>query len=112
MIKVEVKQNEQGMIIGYKVSGHAGYAEEGEDIICSAISALTQAPLMGLERHLKLKPVYTVDQKTGILEVALNSAPNDLTEAILRTMLLGVASIANQCPKYVRIKNIGGESNV
>ena len=104
MITLEVKFDEQGMIKGYKVSGHAGYAEEGEDIICSAVSALTQAPLMGLERHLKLNPVHDVNQKAGILEVALNSAPNDLTEAILRTMLYGVESIAKQCPKYVRIK--------
>lgn len=104
MVSLEVTRNEQDMITGYRVSGHAGYAEEGEDIICSAVSALTQAPLMGLERHLKLKPTYAVKQKEGILEVALNSAPNDLTEAILMTMLLGVESIAKQCPKYVRIK--------
>ena len=104
MVSLEVTRNEQGMITGYRVSGHAGYAEEGEDIICSAVSALTQAPLMGLERHLKLKPTYAVKQEEGILEVALNSAPNDLTEAILMTMLLGVESIAKQCPKYVRIK--------
>lgn len=104
MVSLEVTRNEQGMIISYKVSGHAGFAEEGEDIICSAVSALTQAPLMGLERYLKLKPTYAVNQEEGILEVALNSAPNDLTEAILMTMLLGVESIAKQCPKYVRIK--------
>lgn len=77
------------MITGYKVSGHADYAKAGEDIICSAVSALTQAPLLGLERHLKLKPSYVVNQEDGILEVALNSAPNDLTEAILQTMLYG-----------------------
>ena len=29
------------MITGYKVSGHAGFAEEGSDIVCSAVSALT-----------------------------------------------------------------------
>ncbi len=92
------------MITGYRVSGHAGYAKAGEDIICSAISALTQAPLLGLERHLKLKPSYVVNQEDGILEVALNSAPNDLTEAIMQTMLYGVDSIARQCPQYVRIK--------
>lgn len=92
------------MITGYRVSGHANYAEAGEDIICSAVSALTQAPIMGLVRHLKLNPSYDVNQKDGVLEVALNSAPSDLTEAILETMLYGVESIAKQCPKYVRIK--------
>ena len=51
MVQVDIFKDKQGMINGYKVSGHAGYAEEGMDIICSAVSALTQAPLLGLERH-------------------------------------------------------------
>ena len=76
------------MITGYKVSGHAGFAEEGSDIVCSAVSALTQAPLLGLEKHLKLNPSYVVNQEDGIFEVALN----------------GVESIARQCPQYVRIQ--------
>lgn len=104
MIRVDLFRNEQGLITSYKVSGHAGFAEEGSDIICSAVSALTQAPLLGLERHLQLKPSYVVNQEDGILEVALNSAPTDLTEAILVTMLYGLQSIERQCPQYVRIK--------
>lgn len=104
MIKVDLFRNEQGLITSYKVSGHAGFAEEGSDIICSAVSALTQAPLLGLERHLQLKPSYVVNQEDGVLEVALNSAPTDLTEAILVTMLYGLQSIERQCPQYVRIK--------
>ena len=41
------------MINGYKVSGHAGFAEEGMDIICSAVSALTQATLPVSYNHLR-----------------------------------------------------------
>lgn len=104
MVQVDIFKDKQGRITGYKVSGHAGFAEEGMDIICSAVSALTQAPLLGLERHLKLKPSYSVNQQDGVLEVALNSAPNELTEAILQTMVYGVDSIARQCSQYVRIQ--------
>ncbi len=92
------------MITGYQVSGHAGYAEAGQDIICSAVSALTQAPVMGLERYLKLQPSYTFNEDDGVLKVALNSAPDGLTQAILETMACGLESIARQCPQYVRIK--------
>lgn len=92
------------MITGYKVSGHAGYAEEGSDIICSSISSLTQAPVIGLEKHLNLHPSSLVNQEDGILEVALNSAPTDMTQAILMTMFYSVDSVARQCPQYVRIK--------
>ncbi len=94
----------QGHITGYMVSGHADYAEDGYDIICSAISAITQTALLGLERHLKMKPSYDVNQEDGVLKVALNSAPTELTEAILQTMVYGVQSIAKQCPEYVRIQ--------
>ena len=103
MIKVEVNLNKAGMIIGYKVSGHAGYAEEGQDIICSAISAVTQAPLLGFEGHLHIKPSVEINQKDGVLKVALNNEPNDMTEAILQTMKLACESIARQCPEYVHI---------
>ena len=30
-----------GRFTGFHVKGHAGYAEEGSDIVCSAISVLT-----------------------------------------------------------------------
>lgn len=90
--------------MGYKVDGHSGYAEEGKDIICAAVSALTQAPLHGLKKHLQLNPSYVVNVEDGMLEVALNSAPTALTEAILETMYYGLDSIARQCPEYVRIQ--------
>ena len=104
MIKVEIYRDEKGLITGYSVSGHAGYDEAGYDIVCSAVSALTQAPLMGLERYLKRRPQYSVDQKSGRLTAALNSAPDELTQAILETMLCGVGSIVRQYPKYVSIE--------
>ena len=31
-----------GRTVGFLSAGHAGYGEAGEDIVCSAISALTQ----------------------------------------------------------------------
>ena len=35
---------------GFIVKGHADYAPYGEDIICSAVSAIVQTAQMGLER--------------------------------------------------------------
>ena len=38
MTKVEIF-NHDGRIHGFSVSGHSGYAEEGSDIVCAAVSA-------------------------------------------------------------------------
>lgn len=93
------------MITGYKVSGHAESAKAGEyDLICNSVSVLTQAPIIGLERHLKRKPFYRVGEVDGILEVALNSAPDELSQALLMTMYYGVEELAQEFPQYVRIK--------
>ena len=55
MITVDLFKNEQGLITGYKVSGHAGFAAAGEDIVCGAVSVLTQTPILGLEQHFRSK---------------------------------------------------------
>ena len=36
-----------GTLIGYRAQGHTGYAEAGQDIVCAAVSALTQSTLNG-----------------------------------------------------------------
>ena len=40
MTKVTFYQNSEQQCVGFDVNSHAGYAEEGEDIVCAAISAL------------------------------------------------------------------------
>ena len=50
------------------------------------------------------KPFYRVDEEDGILEVALNSAPDELSQLLFMTMYYGVEELAQQFPQYVRIK--------
>ena len=54
MIQVQFKK-EQGQYKSFQIEGHAEYAEEGEDIICAAVSALVintaiSIPLSSLQR--------------------------------------------------------------
>ena len=46
MTKVEIF-NHDGRIHGFSVSGHSGYAEEGSDIVCAAVSAAVTFVLTG-----------------------------------------------------------------
>ena len=41
MINVIVYKDVKGLIEGFSLKGHAGYAEYGSDIVCSAVSMLT-----------------------------------------------------------------------
>ena len=50
--------------VGFEVSGHSGYADEGSDIICSAVSscaymtANTATEIMGLSPEIEVKDGY------------------------------------------------------
>ena len=56
--------------VGFTSSGHANHGEAGEDIVCSAISALTQTCCLGLVEVVGLKEgkdlVYSIDDAEGI----------------------------------------------
>ncbi|MBR5681756.1 MAG: ribosomal-processing cysteine protease Prp [Ruminococcus sp.] len=32
----------QGLLIGFRFSGHSGYADAGEDVVCAAVSSAVQ----------------------------------------------------------------------
>lgn len=64
MTKITFETNENGQFSSLDVIGHSGFAEEGEDIVCAAISSavmLTHALLYDVQRI----PVDTVIEEDG-----------------------------------------------
>ena len=106
MISVEILTNENGLITGYRVTGHSGTAKHGQDIVCAGVSALTQSALLGIMEHLHRTVNY--DIASGNLEMRLVESPNDCTEAILRTMYMGLAEIEKISPKGIQIQKVKG----
>ena len=47
--------------MGFKAQDHAGYAREGSDIVCAAISALTQTTVVGLNEVVGVSCQWEVD---------------------------------------------------
>ena len=106
MISVEIFTNANEMIAGYCVKGHSGTAKRGQDIVCAGVSALTQSALLGIMEHLHRTVDY--DIASGNLEMRLSEPPDDRTEAILRTMYMGLAEIEKISPKGIQIQEVKG----
>ena len=110
MIEVSLRRDEAGRLVGFRAVGHSKWARRGHDIVCAAVSALTQAAVLGLARHLRL-PV-SVEAGDGLLDCRLElsgeNSPDDgllqQADAVLATMELGLREIANQYPGRVRVK--------
>lgn len=101
MIEIRVFSKSDGKISGFSVTGHSGTAERGQDIVCAGVSSLTQTALLGMMEYLHREVDY--DVASGKLFVQLKCDPDDLTEAILQSMLLGLMEIQKLSPEAVRI---------
>ncbi|HOB87843.1 MAG TPA: ribosomal-processing cysteine protease Prp [Bacillota bacterium] len=105
MIRVTVWRKAAGPISGFQVEGHAGYAPAGEDIVCAAVSALTQAALLGLERLLGIRPAQ-FHCRRGNLKCLFQPAPEREGQLILETMVQGLKETAESYGTYLSLKEI------
>lgn len=82
------------------VSGHAGYAPHGQDIVCASISTLTQVFVASVEE-------MTADElKSEIRAGNAVISYKELSEksrTLLSSFFIGCRMIANAYPDYVRI---------
>lgn len=90
---------------GFEVKGHSGYAEHGEDIVCSAISAITQTAVIGLQNYLGK---ISLNIKDGFLKCCfcidkLSEVNMKESQIIIETMILGLKSIEESYGNYINI---------
>ena len=63
-----------GIFWGFHETGHTGFGEEGDDILCSALSAMTMLILNTLEIAYECPVDYTIDDKSAEITVKCKSA--------------------------------------
>ncbi len=88
-----------------EVSGHANQNEYGQDIVCSAVSALTIATLNGLIEVVKAEVEYEIDDGYTKFEVyPKDSIQNDFVKVLIGTYELGIQAMLEDYGQYVRIE--------
>ena len=54
-----------GVYYGFRESGHSGFADEGDDIVCAAISAMTMLIINAIEVSYASDVEYTIDDDSA-----------------------------------------------
>jgi uncharacterized protein YsxB (DUF464 family) len=63
-----------GFYYGFEEQGHTGYGESGEDILCSALSAMTMLIINAIEVTYGSSVDYDIDEKTTDIRLIAKSA--------------------------------------
>ena len=98
---------QDGTITGFEARGHTGYAQAGEDIVCAAVSALTQSALYGLREVARVPVAFQQRDDGAMLTVMLSPEADDgafeKARILFETLLGSLQAIAGDYPQNVQI---------
>ncbi len=92
----------KGVPVRLKVSGHSGYAEEGTDVVCAAVSILVQTLHIGLADVLGQKPESTVDRKNAAIELSWKDDGSEALRVLTETIGRAFYETAQSYGSYVK----------
>lgn len=84
-----------------KISGHAGYAEPGKDIVCAAVTALTQTLIQSIENLTDDEIEYRISPGKAEIE---HRNLSEKSKTLVDSFFVGICLIAEEFPEYVKVR--------
>jgi uncharacterized protein YsxB (DUF464 family) len=107
MINVSIYKNAENLITGFKLSGHADYAEHGSDVVCAAVSALVINTINSIENFTSDQFQLEQDEKKGNMEFHVTSPMSNNSNLLLSSLALGLQGIAEEyTEKYIKLSQV------
>ena len=99
---------EDDRITGFSVSGHSGYAEAGQDIICAAISAVVTMAEATINDVCGAKAKVRVKEEDARVTLTLPAScdEEESIQAVLAGMLLYLCSLRDEYPDHIEVLEV------
>ena len=95
-------------ITGFSISGHSGYAEAGQDIVCAAISAVvtmaeaTINDVCGAKAKVRVKD----EQARITLTLPVSCDEEETVQVVLAGMMITLAGMRDDYPDYIEVLEV------
>ena len=99
---------ENDRITGFSISGHSGYAEAGQDIVCAAISAVVTMAEAIINDVCGAKAKVRVKEEDARVTLTLPTScdEEDAVQAVLSGMMLTLISMREDYPDYIEVLEV------
>ena len=96
----------QEHFISLEVTGHTDYDKSGQDILCSAISSISQSLALGILKVLELKAKYKTKDGMLKLELPHNLTDQQLkeTDILFKTAYLSLQDLQRGYSKFINLE--------
>ncbi len=97
-------------IVSVECEGHTGYAEQGEDIVCAALSSIVQTAALGLLQVAKVNAEIEVRDEDGYFKLQMpekiSSERRHDADMVLETLFLGIADLNQGFSDFIELEVI------
>ena len=83
------------------ITGHAGHAEHGKDIVCAGISTLVQTLIASIEALTDDSMEYHIE--SGKTELFFETDLSEGAQLLIKSFFIGVSGIETAYPGYVKL---------
>ena len=99
---------EDDRITGFTISGHSGYAEAGQDIICAAISAVVTMAEATINDVCGAKAKVRVKEEDARVTLTLPAScdEEEAVQAVLAGMMLTLCSLRDDYPDFIEVLEV------
>lgn len=102
MINVNIETLPSGEIIGFDISGHSGYADNGSDIVCAAVSSVAYMVANTLTDVMNVKVDLYVNQD-GLMRLKIEDRDLVRCRELLQGFKLHIILLEEQYPKNIKV---------
>ena len=103
---IEIKYNASELELN--INGHAGYAEEGKDIVCSAVSCLFYTLAETLSSSTDYLKGYSINTEKGHIKAIPKPQYKAVIQRTFFTICTGLSMIAEEYPENVTFSEVMG----
>ena len=98
---------EESRIVGFEVSGHSGYADAGEDIVCAAITSAIRLVEATVNDVMGLCASVKVNQETAAISLRLPGGLAPTAESTCQNLMTGLmvylAQLHDEYPEHIEV---------
>ena len=101
---------EGGRLTGFEMKGHSGYAPQGEDIVCAALTSAVRLTECAVNDVLGLEASVKAREKDAFLSLKLPSALGQTNEKTCQTLLAALlvhcVQLAEEYPENISVMEV------
>ena len=97
-------------VTGFEVRGHSGYAQEGEDIVCAAVTSAVRLVECAVNDVLGLEASVKVKEQDASISLKLPSGLGQTNESTCQTLLVALmvhfVQLAEEYPENITVLEV------